>query len=224
MTLLRFAGFELDEFRAELRGPDGAPIKLRPKPFSMLNMFLANAGRVVSKQELMQAVWQNVHVGEDSLFQCIREIRTVLGDDDRRLIRLVTGRGYLFDATTHMPKAILDREADKVVVGQPMPVEPALSGIVFLHGGAVVTADGVKEADAAWQGKRRTGHIHPVSSQRCPCVNPVSCPCVGPSPMFLGYRLLPAGFELRRRIPSFIMPAAGPSPCAAAANSPGVAA
>jgi DNA-binding winged helix-turn-helix (wHTH) protein/tetratricopeptide (TPR) repeat protein len=111
VTLLRFAGFELDEFRAELRGPDGAPIKLRPKPFTMLNVFLANAGRVVTKQELMQAVWSNVHVGEDSVFQCIREIRTVLGDDDRRLIRLVTGRGYLFDAeVTQAPAAVADAE------------------------------------------------------------------------------------------------------------------
>jgi DNA-binding winged helix-turn-helix (wHTH) protein/tetratricopeptide (TPR) repeat protein len=98
VTLLRFAGFELDELRAELRGADGVPIRLRPKPFVMLMLFLANAGRVLSKQELMQGVWANVHVAEDSLFQCIREIRTALGDDDRRVIKLVSGRGYLFDA------------------------------------------------------------------------------------------------------------------------------
>ena len=73
-------------------------IRLRPKSFAMLTLFVANAGRVLSKQELMQAVWANVHVAEDSLFQCIREIRTALGDDDRRLIELVSGRGYLFDA------------------------------------------------------------------------------------------------------------------------------
>jgi DNA-binding winged helix-turn-helix (wHTH) protein/tetratricopeptide (TPR) repeat protein len=97
VTILRFADFEFDEIRAELRGADGAPVRLRPKPFAMLAVFVANAGRVVGKQELMAAVWPNVHVGEDSLFQCIREIRTALGDDERRLIRLVSGRGYLFD-------------------------------------------------------------------------------------------------------------------------------
>lgn len=96
MTVYRFAGFELDEQRAELRGPDGAAVKLRPKTFEMLRLFAANPGRVLSKQELMEAVWPNIHVGEDGLFQCIREIRTALGDEQRQMIRLVSGRGYLF--------------------------------------------------------------------------------------------------------------------------------
>lgn len=96
--MFRFAGFELDEQRAELRGPDGAAIKLRPKSFDMLRLFANNAGRVLSKQELMEAVWPNVHVGEDGLFQCIREIRSALGDDQRQMVKLVSGRGYLFGA------------------------------------------------------------------------------------------------------------------------------
>ena len=75
MRVFRFAGFELDEPRAELRGPGGAPIKLRPKAFDLLRLLAANAGRVVSKQELMEAVWPNVHVSDDSLFQCIRQLR-----------------------------------------------------------------------------------------------------------------------------------------------------
>ena len=76
--MYRFAGFELDEQRAELRGPQGATIRLRPKTFEMLRLFAANPGRVLSKRELMEAVWPDVHVGEDSLFQCIREIRAAL--------------------------------------------------------------------------------------------------------------------------------------------------
>jgi DNA-binding winged helix-turn-helix (wHTH) protein/tetratricopeptide (TPR) repeat protein len=94
----RFAGFELDRPRAELRGPDGGAIKLRPKTLAVLTLLAANAGRVLSKQELMDAVWPNIHVGDDSLFQCIREIRTALGDDQRQLIKVVSGRGYLFTA------------------------------------------------------------------------------------------------------------------------------
>lgn len=96
MTVFRFAGFELDEERAELRGPGGTPTRLRPKTFEMLRLFAASPGRVLSKQELMEAVWPNVHVGEDGLFQCIREIRTALGDEQRQMIKLVSGRGYLF--------------------------------------------------------------------------------------------------------------------------------
>jgi DNA-binding winged helix-turn-helix (wHTH) protein/tetratricopeptide (TPR) repeat protein len=96
--VLRFAGFELDQQGAQLRGPGGEAIKLRPKTLGILSLLAANAGRPVSKQELMDAVWPNVHVGDDSLFQCIRELRTALGDDQRELIKLVSGRGYLLTA------------------------------------------------------------------------------------------------------------------------------
>ncbi len=96
--MLRFAGFELDQQRAELRRPDGEATRLRPKPFAMLYLLATNARRVVSKQELMEAVWPNIHVGEDSLFQCIREIRSALGDDQRQLLKVISGRGYLLEA------------------------------------------------------------------------------------------------------------------------------
>ena len=95
--MLRFAGYELDPQRAELRSPNGEAIKLRPKSFDMLSLFATNSGRVLSKQELIETVWPNVHVSEDSLFQCIRDIRNALGDERRELIRLVSGRGYLFN-------------------------------------------------------------------------------------------------------------------------------
>jgi DNA-binding winged helix-turn-helix (wHTH) protein/tetratricopeptide (TPR) repeat protein len=110
--VLRFAGFELDPQRAELRGPDGEMIRLRPKSFDMLLLFVANARRVLSKQELIEAIWPNVHVGEDSLFQCIREIRTALGDDRRQLIKLVSGRGYLFETAVSNEPAVFPAEAE----------------------------------------------------------------------------------------------------------------
>ncbi|WP_247781617.1 tetratricopeptide repeat protein [Bradyrhizobium sp. 170] len=102
--MLRFSGFELDSERAELRAPDGGTIRLRPKTLEILRLLASNAGRVLSKQQLMEAVWPNVHVGEDSLFQCIREIRTALGDDKRQVVRVISGRGYLFQAeVTEVP-------------------------------------------------------------------------------------------------------------------------
>ncbi len=59
---------------------------------------LATSGRVLSRQDLMGAIWPNVHVGDDSLFQCIRELRAALGDDRRQLIKLASGGGYLLTA------------------------------------------------------------------------------------------------------------------------------
>ncbi|UJW85879.1 winged helix-turn-helix domain-containing protein [Devosia sp. SL43] len=103
--MLCFAGFELDERRAELRGPDGAPTKLRPKSFDLLVFLANNPGRVVDKQELMAAVWPNIHVADDSLFQCIRELRVALSDDQRQLIRVVSGRGYVLETVVTGPDA-----------------------------------------------------------------------------------------------------------------------
>jgi DNA-binding winged helix-turn-helix (wHTH) protein/tetratricopeptide (TPR) repeat protein len=96
--VFRFAGFELDLDRVELRIVGGEAIKLRPKTFALLHLFATNANRLLTKQELMSAIWPNIHVGEDSLFQCIREIRAALGDDKRQLVKSVSGRGYLFEA------------------------------------------------------------------------------------------------------------------------------
>jgi DNA-binding winged helix-turn-helix (wHTH) protein/Flp pilus assembly protein TadD len=119
VTVLRFSGFELDSERAELRAPDGATIKIRPKTLEILRLLAGNAGRVLSKQQLMEAVWPNVHVGEDSLFQCIREIRAALGDDKRETVRVISGRGYLFQAeVTEVPVAAAPEAASTV---QPAP-------------------------------------------------------------------------------------------------------
>ncbi|MBX9828738.1 MAG: winged helix-turn-helix domain-containing protein [Xanthobacteraceae bacterium] len=120
--MFRFAGFELDPLRVELRGPDGGAIKLRPKTFEMLRLFVANAGRVLSKQELMEAIWPNVHVGEDSLFQCIRELRAALRDDKRQLIRVVSGRGYRFDA--EVSEVAVPAIRDEATNGQPADARP----------------------------------------------------------------------------------------------------
>lgn len=96
--MLRFNDFELNSERAELRRADGQVIKLRPKTFAALHMMASNHGRILTKQELMTAIWPNIHVGEDSLFQCIREIRSALGDEKRQIVKSVSGRGYMFDA------------------------------------------------------------------------------------------------------------------------------
>ena len=96
--IVRFAGFELDPQRAELRGPDGAPVKLRPKTFKMLRLRGRPPRTGTQQAGADGAFWADIHVGEDSLFQCIREIRSALGDDRRRTIKPASGRGYSFTA------------------------------------------------------------------------------------------------------------------------------
>jgi len=95
--VLRFDRFTLDLERGCLRAGD-QDIELRPKTFEVLRYLAGNAGRLVPKQEFYDSVWPNVTVCDDSLVQCIRELRQKLGDDDRRLIKTMSRRGYLLDA------------------------------------------------------------------------------------------------------------------------------
>jgi DNA-binding winged helix-turn-helix (wHTH) protein len=72
----------------------GRDVALRPKPFAVLSHLASNINRVVGKDELIEAVWQGNAVGDDSLVQCICDIRRALADTDRSVLRTVPRRGY----------------------------------------------------------------------------------------------------------------------------------
>lgn len=91
-----FGDFVLDHQRGALL-KDNEEIALRPKTFTFLSYLAENPGRLISKNELIEAVWPNVMVTEDSLVQCVAELRRVLSDNDQKLIKTVPKRGYLFD-------------------------------------------------------------------------------------------------------------------------------
>lgn len=93
---IRLESFNLDLDRLCVRGPSGQ-IDMRPKSFDVLLYLVSNAGRVIGKDELIKAVWPDVIVTDDSLTQCISEIRHALGDKDKRIIKTVARRGYLVD-------------------------------------------------------------------------------------------------------------------------------
>src|ERR1700674_4421851 len=92
-----FEGYTLDLTRGCVRNAD-LEVELRPKSFELLRYLVTNAGRLISKDELVNAVWPNVIVSDDSLAQCVSDVRHVLNDPDRRIIKTVPRRGYLFAA------------------------------------------------------------------------------------------------------------------------------
>ncbi len=94
--VLRFDRFALNLARGCLRADD-QDIDLRPKAFEVLCYLAENAGRLVPKKELYEAIWPNVTVCDDALVQCIRELRQKLSDGDHHLIKTVSRRGYLLD-------------------------------------------------------------------------------------------------------------------------------
>lgn len=90
----------------------GRTLRLRPRTAALFAHLLLHPDRIVGKDELMQAVWPDVVVTEDSLVQCVKEIRQALGERGRDWIRTVPRQGYAF----------VDREA-----GQPAAA-PAAAG------------------------------------------------------------------------------------------------
>jgi DNA-binding winged helix-turn-helix (wHTH) protein len=72
----------------------GTPIPLRPQAFAVLRCLAERPGRLVSKDELMAAVWPVVAVTDDSLVQAIGDIRRAIGDEAHAVIRTVPRRGY----------------------------------------------------------------------------------------------------------------------------------
>jgi TolB-like protein len=94
-ALIQVADLTLDFRREELRNKAGTRVELRNRSFAVLLHLVENAGRVVSKDELLAVNWPGVSVTEDSLTQCISDIRRLLGESGRDLVRTVARRGYM---------------------------------------------------------------------------------------------------------------------------------
>jgi TolB-like protein/DNA-binding winged helix-turn-helix (wHTH) protein len=133
---LEIGGLTIDLRREELRDTEGRRIDLRNRSFGVLRHLATNAGRVVTKDELLGANWPGVTVTEDSLTQCISEVRRALGDAGRDLIRTVPRRGYMVvlpernEAEADLPVMPKPREAPWY--RNPRTIVPALFGAVLL--------------------------------------------------------------------------------------------
>jgi TolB-like protein/DNA-binding winged helix-turn-helix (wHTH) protein len=92
---IQIAEFTLDLRQQELRDGTGARVDLRHQSFNVLRHLATSPGRVVSKDELLATNWPGLTVTEDSLTQCISEIRRTLGEAGRELIRTIPRRGYM---------------------------------------------------------------------------------------------------------------------------------
>ncbi|MEJ8561605.1 winged helix-turn-helix domain-containing protein [Yoonia sp. GPGPB17] len=77
----------------------GEHVSLRPQSAQVLSLLVENLGRTVTKEELISAVWQNLSVTDDSLTQCIADIRRALGDVDRRILKTRPKVGYMLSPT-----------------------------------------------------------------------------------------------------------------------------
>ncbi len=92
--IIELNGFTFDARNCELSDPAGARVALRAQTLVVLQCLVRSANRVVSKDELMRVVWPGVVVTDDSLVQCIKELRRALADDSHSIIETEPKRGY----------------------------------------------------------------------------------------------------------------------------------
>jgi DNA-binding winged helix-turn-helix (wHTH) protein len=96
--MFRFDGYTLDIARNALRTAD-REVALRPKSFELLRYLVENPDRLVTKEELLKAIWPNVTVTDQALTHCVSEVREAIGDGEQTIIKTVHRRGYRFAAS-----------------------------------------------------------------------------------------------------------------------------
>ncbi len=118
---IRFGACVLDEGRGVLCAPDGTESVLRPKTLELLRLLLRNPGRIVARQEILDAVWPNLFVTDDSITQCVVEIRKAMGGGGAEMLKTVPRRGYLLQAEVEAelpaaPRALLPDDRPSIAV------------------------------------------------------------------------------------------------------------
>jgi TolB-like protein/DNA-binding winged helix-turn-helix (wHTH) protein/Flp pilus assembly protein TadD len=100
-----FCDFTLDASKERVvRG--STELRLRPKSFQVLHYLVEHHGPLVTREELLRAIWHDVAVSDESITKCIAEIRRALADESQEIIRTVTKRGFLFQAEVHLVEAV----------------------------------------------------------------------------------------------------------------------
>jgi TolB-like protein len=119
--IYRFGPFELDVARVELRA-DGQPRPVEPQVFALLAFLVEHRERMVSRDEILEKVWDGRVVSDSALASRIKSARKALGDDGtaQRFIRTVHGQGFRFVAGVRV-----ERDAPGVVALPDItPTEP----------------------------------------------------------------------------------------------------
>jgi TolB-like protein/DNA-binding winged helix-turn-helix (wHTH) protein len=119
---------------------EGKEVKLRPKSFETFKYLFENRGRLVTKEELMQAVWPDSFVTEDSLVKVVKDVRRALEGDAHHFIKTVPRRGYIFDVGEEIGELAPNSGTSSTTPPAPIP-QKMISGrlwFMFALGGLVL--------------------------------------------------------------------------------------
>src|SRR5882724_10346776 len=145
--LYRFGQFALDSRKRTVSRADST-ISLTPKAFDVLLFLAQNPNRLVTKEELLQAVWGDTFVEEGNLTQYISHLRKALGDnsEDTRLIVTIARKGYQFTADVTVAEST---DSTKQPAVQVSTAESSLSDLQPPRGSSVDMT--VPRAPKSWR-------------------------------------------------------------------------
>jgi TolB-like protein/Tfp pilus assembly protein PilF len=134
--LFLFDNFSVDTDRRELRH-DGELRSVEPQVFDLLEFLIRNRNHLVSRDELLAAVWHGRIVSESTLASRINAARAAIGDngEDQRLIRTIMRKGIRFVGTAHEEQksevATTSGAAEQPRSVLPLPDRPSIAVLPF---------------------------------------------------------------------------------------------
>jgi TolB-like protein len=122
----RFGDFELDTHRVELRF-DGEARHVEPQVFALLALLVENGDRLVSKEEIVEKVWDGRIVTESAVASRVKSARQALRDDGRaqRFIKTIHGQGFRFVAEVRRDERLVSFEGEQAPEIEAAGVEPS---------------------------------------------------------------------------------------------------
>ena len=112
----RFDQFELDTKRFSLRAA-GGDIHVEPLVFDLLRLFVENAGQVLSREAIIERVWEGRFVSDATVSSCVKAVRKALGDsgENQNYMRTIRGRGFQFTASVESVSGISETSAHRPI-------------------------------------------------------------------------------------------------------------
>ena len=163
--IYRFGPFELDMGKVELRA-GGEPCPVEPQVFALIAFLVENRERLVSRDELIERIWDGRVVSDAAVSSRVKSARQALGDSGReqRYIRTQHRRGFRFVAAV---SAVGDAETTP-----PLSIVPSAEGLTATRGlsGAAAAFEQLARPSIAVLPFRlvgEPGHV-PRSPTRCP--------------------------------------------------------
>src|SRR5215470_13432844 len=110
--------YQFDDVRVDLNSfkvfKAGSVVHLEPKAFEVLLFLIENRGRLIGKQDLLDAVWKEAFVTENAMTRVIAQLRKALGDDSReaKYIETAPTRGYRFIPDVDVKESLQARKRE----------------------------------------------------------------------------------------------------------------